>query len=66
MCWSNWWPDYWPPPTFEYVDLWQYSDNEIHNYIKVLCEFMNNRKEQIQELKENPKTDQELIDEIPF
>lgn len=58
--------DYWPPPCFEYVDLWQYSDNEIHDYIKILCEFMNNREEQIGELKQCPSKTEITIEDIPF
>ncbi len=61
MCHDN----YWPPPTFEYVDLWQYSNEEIHDYIKILCEFMNNRIKIVEENKSCPKTDI-TIDDIPF
>jgi len=60
--------DYWPPPCFEYVDLWQYSDKEIHDYIMTLCDFMNNRTKHIKDLQSNPEVvKQEMsVEDIPF
>lgn len=54
----------WPPPRFEYVDLWQYSDNEIHDYIKILCEFMNMR--QNKKIIISADTPSFTMDDIPF
>ena len=61
MCWEQ----YWPPPCFEYVDLWQYSDQEIHEYIKVLCKFMNDRDTEKQKLKTQPDKSFS-VEDIPF
>lgn len=62
MCYDN----YWPPPVFEYVDLWQYSDQEIHDYIKVLCDFMNERNQQVKESVNEDVPKEISVDDIPF
>lgn len=53
----------WPPPRFEYVDIRDYSDFEIISFIKVLTEFMIDRKKMEENFTENIP---ELPIDMPF
>lgn len=63
--------DNYRPPCFEYVDLWQYSDDEIIKYIHLLTEYIIDRKQQKEAREEyeknNPKKEVEMtMEDIPF
>lgn len=56
-----------PPPCFEYVDLWQYSDDEIIEYIHELTEYILNKKKWKEKLNQLPeKASFNCFDDIPF